>query len=117
MIMTAWWSAKPRQVQRAVVDVERIAKYLSPATAEHAPRSDHVGGWIADSDTAEVDDRSEPATFEEHVGPQQVGVYPHRIHFPGWSFERLVPRGGGRIAVYDAPRRLDRPARDGVEFV
>ena len=84
--------------------------------AEHAPRGDHVSGWITDPDPAEVDDRGEPTVVYEQVWPQQVGVDPHWCSLPRRPFERTLPGGGGGIAIDDAPRRLDRLARDGVEL-
>jgi hypothetical protein len=83
---------------------------------EHAPRGDHVYGGISYPDTAEVDDRAEPAAVNEQVGPQQVAVYPHRRSFPRWCLECALPGGRGRIAVYDSACRLDRRARNDVEF-
>jgi hypothetical protein len=69
-------------VPRVVVDVEGITKNLPPGMAEHASRGDPIGAGISDPGTTEVDDSAEPATVNEHVGPQQVGVYPHRRTFP-----------------------------------
>src|ERR671912_274619 len=43
-------------------------------------------------------------------------VYPHRRSSPRRCLECALPGGGGRIAVYDVPRRLDRRARIGVEL-
>ncbi len=103
-------------VPRAVVDAERTAKRRSPGMAEYAPRGDYVSGGIADTDTAEVDDRAEPAAINEQVGPQQVRVYPHGCSVPRWCFESARPSGSGRIAVYHAARRLDRHARRRVEL-
>lgn len=100
----------------AVVDLEGTAKLLPPGMAEHAPRGDHVSGRVTDPDPAEVQDRAEQAVVNEQVGPQQVGVYPHRISLPRRCLELAVPGCGGRIAVDDAPRRLDRHPRDGVEL-
>jgi hypothetical protein len=73
-------------VPRAVIHAQGFAEGPSPLATEHAPRGDHIGGRVADPDTAEVYDPAEPAVADEHVRPQQVGVHPHRRPFPGRRF-------------------------------
>ena len=117
MIRAAWCSAKPRARFQVPSSTSRAAaKHSSPGPAEHAPGGDHISGRITDSDPAEVDDRAQPAIANQQVGPQQVGVDPHRRPVPGRCLEGALPGGGGGIAVDDAPRRVDRRARDGVEL-
>jgi hypothetical protein len=69
-------------VPGAVGDAERPAERCPPGPADHAPRRDHIGGRVADAGTAEVDDRAEPATVNEQVGPQQAAVQPRRCSLP-----------------------------------
>ena len=52
------------------VDLQGSSKGSSAGLAEHAPSGDHVSGGITDPDTAEVDDRTEPAILNEQVGSQ-----------------------------------------------
>jgi hypothetical protein len=88
----------------ATVDAQGGAEGLSPGRAEHAPGGDHVGRGIANADSAEVDHRAEPAAAHEQVGPEQVGVDPHRRPVPHRRLERAFPGGDGRVVVDDARR-------------
>ena len=105
-----------RPLPGPVVDLQGGAEHAAPGAAEDAPGGDHVGGGIADANTAEVDDRAHPAVANQHVGPEQVAVDPHRRPRPRRCPEGTLPRRDGRVAIDDAPRRLDHLARDGVEL-
>jgi hypothetical protein len=103
-------------VPRAVVDLQRGAERRPPGGTEYAPRRDHVGGRVAHSGAAPVDNGADPATGNQQVRPQQVGVDPGRPAVPGRRLERQVPRRGRRVPVDGVSRRSDRLARCGVEL-
>jgi hypothetical protein len=116
MIRAAWWSAKPRARVHMPSSTSRASRN---ARRPVRPNTLHAAITSAAGSPTPVPPKSMTAQLtvaDQHVGPQQVGVYPHRRSFPGRRFERPLPGGGRRVAVYDAPRRLDRRARDGVEF-
>src|ERR671913_412455 len=102
MIMASWWSAKPRARFHVPSSTSRAVRTFPRPVRPNNSRGDHVTGGITDPDTAEVDDRAEPAAVNEHVGPQQVGVDTHRCSYPRRCLECAFPGDVGRITVYDA---------------
>ena len=104
-----------RSCPRPRVRVQRAAVGGPSGGTEDAPGGDQVGGRVADAGAAEVDDGAQPASVDEQVGAQQVGVDPDGRAVPGGRRERAGPGGrrGGRVD--DAACTLDRGLGRGVE--
>ena len=86
----------PGPLPGGVVDVEGLPVALATDGSEDRPRGDDVGRRVAHADRAEVDDGCEPATADQQVRAEQVGVDPDLLAGEDRRLERPVPRGEHR---------------------